>query len=76
MRASDLGLKISPAAQVYLPPNIAGFVGADHVAMLLGAEVWNTPRTVVAIDIGTNTEISVAHQGTVGVLLVRVRPGV
>jgi uncharacterized 2Fe-2S/4Fe-4S cluster protein (DUF4445 family) len=63
VRARDLGLKINPAAQIYLPPNIAGFVGADHVAMLLGAEVWNTDRTVVAIDIGTNTEISVAHNG-------------
>ena len=63
VRASDLGLKISPAAQIYLPPNIAGFVGADHVAMLLGADVCHTDRTVVAIDIGTNTEISVSHRG-------------
>ena len=63
LRARDLGLEIAPGAYVYLPPNIAGFVGADHVSMLLATDIWNTEQTVVALDIGTNTEISVAHQG-------------
>lgn len=63
VRARDVGLEIAPGASIYLPPNIAGFVGADHVAMLLAADIWNTDRTVVALDIGTNTEITVAHRG-------------
>jgi uncharacterized 2Fe-2S/4Fe-4S cluster protein (DUF4445 family) len=63
VRARDVGLEIAPGALIYLPPNIAGFVGADHVAMLLATTAWNTDRTVVALDIGTNTEITVAHRG-------------
>jgi uncharacterized 2Fe-2S/4Fe-4S cluster protein (DUF4445 family) len=63
VRARDLGLEIAPEAPIYLPPNIAGFVGADHVAMLLATDTWHTAKTVVALDIGTNTEITVAHRG-------------
>ena len=61
--ASELGLAVAPGAQVYLPPNIAGYVGADHVAMLLaaGEQLKNGPA--LAIDIGTNTEISLAQGG-------------
>jgi uncharacterized 2Fe-2S/4Fe-4S cluster protein (DUF4445 family) len=63
VRARDIGLEIAPGAAIYFPPNIAGFVGADHVAMLLATDIWNTDKTVVALDIGTNTEITVAHRG-------------
>ncbi|HTP08365.1 MAG TPA: ASKHA domain-containing protein, partial [Anaerolineae bacterium] len=63
VRARDIGLEIAPAGSIYLPPNIAGFVGADHVAMLLATDIWHTDKTVVALDIGTNTEITVAHAG-------------
>jgi uncharacterized 2Fe-2S/4Fe-4S cluster protein (DUF4445 family) len=63
VRASDIGLEIAPGAWIYLPPNIAGFVGADHVSMLLATDIWQTDKTAVALDIGTNTEITVAHEG-------------
>ena len=63
VRARDIGLEIAPGASIYLPPNIAGFVGADHVAMLLATDIAQTEKTVVALDIGTNTEITVAHRG-------------
>lgn len=65
--AKELGLNIAPAAQIYLPPNIAGYVGADHVAMLLPTiyPYYSDPQKkssiVMAIDIGTNTEISLLH---------------
>jgi len=63
--AAQVGLSLSPGATVYLPPNLAGYVGADHVAMLLGIGIERSPRTVLAIDIGTNTEISLAYQGRI-----------
>jgi len=63
IKARDLGLKIADGATVYLPPNIAGFVGADHVSMLVGAGLDDTEETVMALDIGTNTEISLYHKG-------------
>ena len=63
LRSSDLGLDLAPGAMAYLPPNIAGFVGADHTAVLLASGAAETTRTVLVLDIGTNTEISVARGG-------------
>jgi len=34
--SSDLGLKLAPGAWLYCGPDIAGFVGSDHVAALFG----------------------------------------
>lgn len=63
VKARALGLQIAPGAYVHLPPNIAGYVGADHVAMLLATEVAGATDTILAIDIGTNTEMCLAHRG-------------
>ena len=63
IKARDLGLHLAAGGTVYLPPNIAGFVGADHVSMLVGAGLDNTKETAMALDIGTNTEISLYHEG-------------
>ncbi len=57
-RARDVGLSLAAGAYIYMPPNIAGYVGADHVSMLLAADVLSKRHAVVALDIGTNTEIS------------------
>jgi uncharacterized 2Fe-2S/4Fe-4S cluster protein (DUF4445 family) len=61
----DMGLTLSPGASVYLPPNIAGYVGADHVSMVLATNAYRTEGTVLAVDIGTNTEISLVHKGEI-----------
>jgi uncharacterized 2Fe-2S/4Fe-4S cluster protein (DUF4445 family) len=58
--ARDLGLELAPSAYVHALPNIAGFVGADHVAMLLATDLHQTQGVALALDIGTNTEISLA----------------
>jgi uncharacterized 2Fe-2S/4Fe-4S cluster protein (DUF4445 family) len=63
LRAIDLSLKVAPGASVYLPANIAGYVGADHVAMLLATGIPETQRTALAVDIGTNTEITLTVGG-------------
>ena len=57
--ASYFGLKLSPGASVYMPGNIAGYVGADHVSMLVGISAHRPGTNRVAVDVGTNTEISV-----------------
>ena len=61
LRAADIGMVTAPAAYVHLPPNIAGYVGADHVAMVLATDISETADTVIALDIGTNTEISLTN---------------
>jgi uncharacterized 2Fe-2S/4Fe-4S cluster protein (DUF4445 family) len=58
VKARDLSLMFSPGAYVHLLPNIAGFVGADHVAMLLATGLWEEDRVMVGLDIGTNTEVA------------------
>lgn len=66
IKARDIGLGIAPGAYVHLLPNIAGFVGADHVAMLLATEeAWKDEGLVMAMDIGTNTEVSLIDNGKI-----------
>ena len=65
VKARGLGLNIAPGAYVHLLPNIAGFVGADHVAMLLASGVGAKKGPIVALDIGTNTEVSLIHDGNI-----------
>ena len=55
-------IQIAPGAQIYLPPNIAGYVGADHTAAVLATRIQESEKTLCLIDIGTNTEISLIHQ--------------
>jgi uncharacterized 2Fe-2S/4Fe-4S cluster protein (DUF4445 family) len=63
VKARDLGLNIAPGAYVHLLPNIAGYVGADHVAMLLATGIAQAKGVVLALDIGTNTEICLCNRG-------------
>jgi uncharacterized 2Fe-2S/4Fe-4S cluster protein (DUF4445 family) len=63
VKARDLGLDIAHGAYVHFVPNVAGFIGGDHVAMILAAGLHAATRTVLGIDIGTNTEIVLAHAG-------------
>lgn len=63
VKARDVGLRLAPGAYVHLLPNIAGFVGADHVAMLLATELAHAKGLVLALDIGTNTEVCLSDGG-------------
>jgi uncharacterized 2Fe-2S/4Fe-4S cluster protein (DUF4445 family) len=58
VHSRDLGLNFAPGSYVYLPPNIAGFVGADHSAVLLATGFGQIRGAAMVVDIGTNTEIS------------------
>ncbi|MBN1975898.1 MAG: DUF4445 domain-containing protein [Anaerolineae bacterium] len=60
VKARDLGLATAPGAYVHVLPCIGGFVGADHVAMILAAHLDQTDHVALGIDIGTNTEIALA----------------
>jgi uncharacterized 2Fe-2S/4Fe-4S cluster protein (DUF4445 family) len=65
IKARDLGLRVMPGAYVHLLPNIAGFVGGDHAAVLLAINSARERHTVAVLDIGTNTEISLLRQGRI-----------
>ncbi len=63
VKARDLGMTIAPGAYIHLLPNIAGYVGADHVAALLATDIAHTGEATLLLDIGTNTEVCLAHRG-------------
>lgn len=63
LSAQELSLDLAPEAKVIVLPNVAGFVGADLVGVLLST-VWEQDgRTRLAVDIGTNGEMALLHNG-------------
>lgn len=67
LHASELGLHMNPDAGVHFPPPIAGFVGSDALAVVTATRLAGKKRPSMAIDIGTNTEIALVHNGNVTV---------
>jgi uncharacterized 2Fe-2S/4Fe-4S cluster protein (DUF4445 family) len=59
--AYHVRLNIARGAKIHLPSNIAGYVGADHVAMLLATGMDSAEKTTIAQHIGTNTEITLSY---------------
>src|SRR5262249_46377885 len=55
--ARDLHLKVHPEARVCFLPLVAGFVGADAVAVALATRMADSAELRVAVDIGTNGEV-------------------
>lgn len=61
-RANDLNLSISPFGQLYTLPIVSGFIGGDIVAGALVAGLEHR-KNALFIDIGTNGEMILAHDG-------------
>lgn len=55
--AATVNIKINPGGRLYLPPCIAGHVGADTAAVLLSEQPHLSDKISLIIDIGTNAEI-------------------
>jgi len=60
--ARDLFLKVNPEARVCLLPIVAGFVGADAVAVALATRIYESREIRIAVDIGTNGEVLVGSR--------------
>jgi uncharacterized 2Fe-2S/4Fe-4S cluster protein (DUF4445 family) len=65
IRSRDVGLNIASGAYIHLLSNIAGFIGADHTAVLLATDAGKAKGVVLIIDIGTNTEVSLIVNGEI-----------
>ena len=59
---AELGLGELPAATVTVLPNIAGFLGSDTVGVMVAAAPEPTETTLL-VDIGTNGEMVLYHDG-------------
>lgn len=61
VRASSLGLKLAKHVYVYALPSVASYVGADIVAGIVGAGVYQREKLTLYMDIGTNGEIVIGN---------------
>jgi uncharacterized 2Fe-2S/4Fe-4S cluster protein (DUF4445 family) len=63
VEAASLGLRILPRARVFVLPSIAGYIGGDTLAALLtrGPEFYRGAQLL--IDVGTNGEVVLSHDG-------------
>jgi len=55
--ARDAGLRVNAGAELCMLPLVAGFVGADTVAMVLATRLYAREQMCVAVDVGTNAEV-------------------
>lgn len=64
--AKDLGLHakdLAADAKVYLPRCMAAFVGADITTALLASDICEKQETRMLVDVGTNGEMALWHEG-------------
>ena len=59
VKASTLGLKVNPEANVYGAALIGGHAGADCIADIIAARLHEAQKPSMLIDIGTNGELAI-----------------
>ncbi len=74
LRAADLGLAIHPGGRIYVFPQIGGFVGGDTVAGILASRLDRESGSALLVDIGTNGELVLAHDGVLTAASVAAGP--
>lgn len=65
LKAGDTGLKAGLGTLLYVFPIIGGFVGGDAVAAALHLNMRLSGKTVLAIDVGTNSEVMLSFGGNI-----------
>jgi uncharacterized 2Fe-2S/4Fe-4S cluster protein (DUF4445 family) len=63
VRAADIGLCISEFGNVYLPPILSAYVGADITSGVLATRLHREEGVTLFVDIGTNGEMVLAVDG-------------
>jgi uncharacterized 2Fe-2S/4Fe-4S cluster protein (DUF4445 family) len=63
VRAAEIGLAIAPQGQVYLPPIMSAYVGADITSGILATKLAELRGVTLFVDIGTNGEMVLAVNG-------------
>ncbi|MFX0055058.1 MAG: ASKHA domain-containing protein [Candidatus Hermodarchaeota archaeon] len=57
--ALEVGLQLGEGALCYSPPIVESFIGPDALMLLIVSGALDSEQNLVAIDVGTNTEIAV-----------------
>ncbi|MCK4846435.1 MAG: DUF4445 domain-containing protein [Deltaproteobacteria bacterium] len=66
VKAKEIGINLNAATELYTLPMVGGFVGGDAVAATVALGIDNAnldDGNILAIDIGTNTEIILSAEG-------------
>ncbi|MEI7616359.1 MAG: ASKHA domain-containing protein, partial [Actinomycetota bacterium] len=63
LKSREVGVRIAIGGYIYLMPVVAGFIGSDHIAMILASGLNDMKGNCIGIDIGTNTEIALISKG-------------
>ncbi len=63
--AKEVELRMHPDARLYLPPCIAGHVGADAAAVVLSEHPHTQEELTLVVDVGTNAEIILGDKNKV-----------
>ena len=56
-QASDLGLALNPATNIYVSPVVSGFIGGDTLGATLAVEPHKGDDICLIVDMGTNGEL-------------------
>ena len=62
VRAGEIGLGLAQGARAYLPPAVAGHVGADAAAMILSEAPHRSSEVTLLVDVGTNAELVLGNE--------------
>jgi uncharacterized 2Fe-2S/4Fe-4S cluster protein (DUF4445 family) len=63
--ASEIDVAIHPRGRAYVFPVVGGFVGGDTVAGMLSTAIDQAQGPTLMIDVGTNGEIVLVHDGQI-----------
>ncbi|MFX1293657.1 MAG: ASKHA domain-containing protein, partial [Promethearchaeota archaeon] len=62
LESKAIGIKINSIGNLYCLPIIAGYNGADNIAVILATEIYKRDELCLALDIGTNTEVVLGNK--------------
>ncbi len=62
LRASDLGIQISPFGRVRVFPNIGSYFGGDLIAGILFSRLHRREDTAILVDVGTIAEVVLGNR--------------
>ncbi len=62
IRASELGIRLHPAARVLIFPNVGSYFGGDLIAGILHADMDQREETAILVDVGTNAEVVLGNR--------------
>lgn len=63
LKASDIGLTVDKNTLLYCLPSVSAYIGSDIVAGVYACDLHRKKNTSLFIDIGTNGEIVLLHDG-------------